>query len=181
MTTFVIDCERQAVYADSCRTTVKLAQHDKTIVGHLLTTSPHWADFRVIRFKTSKIRQKENVVIVGAGDSELISRFSSTYGSEMPCGIKSEEDATIYVVEKRDVGLVVDKYTVAEKRPKWYLKKKQVWCIESTVLTKGFITGGSGVEFAQGALEAGCTPTEAIKVASRLCPYTNSEVDEVRL
>lgn len=181
MTTLVIDCENQAVYADSCMTSQKSILQDKNLVGELFTKVEHWHPFMVVRRIRSKVTHKGEVVIVGTGCSELVTRFSSTYASEIPCGIESGEDATIYVVEKRVEGLVIDKYSVTEVRSKWYLKPTRVWQIESYVRTQGYVTDGSGGSFAMGALEAGCTPNEAIKVASRLDPYTNSYVDEVIL
>ncbi|WP_461533446.1 hypothetical protein [Sinomicrobium sp.] len=184
MTTIVIDCEKQTVYADSCTTTTKYTSYDKNTAGLLLTGFSEHENYehRIERSISGKLHPTEGVVIVGAGDKRLIDRFKRNYGKDVPCKIDSSDgNATIYVVSKRPIGLLIDKYTIKQGKRKWWLKKTRIWNIESFVQTQGFISDGSGGDYAAGAMVSGKTGKEAIEIASTLCPYTDGNVQEVEL
>lgn len=178
MTTIVIDCEKQTVFTDSCTTVNKYFMCRKTVLGYFLT-SDKYHTYNVERCVTDKIESKGDVVITGTGDKDLIDRFKRMYGKDIPCEIQKDENAVIYVVSKRDVGLLIDKYTVKRLNRLWY--KKPAWEIETFVKTTGFITDGSGGDYAAGAMMIEHDGRKAIKAASLLCPYTDGNVNEVKL
>lgn len=180
MTTLIIDCANQKVFADTCTTTSQRISYDKTVLGYLLTdrekTELH--EHRVVRERNNKIHKVGDTVIVGCGDKRLIDRFVENYNTDSECDIRQNDgDARIYVVSKREIGLLVDTYTPKTVKKKWYFRKQKVWDIKSEVKTQGFITDGSGGDYAAGALTAGASGVDAIIAASQLDPSTNNKVD----
>lgn len=181
MTTIVIDFKEQSVYADKCTTYTHSTCLDKNLTGILFSSESERSDMKVARRETDKLYVSGNKVITGCGDTDLIRKFQRHYDSDKTTPILADEYAIIYVIEKRPQGLVVDTYKPVDGPRKWYLKRQKVWQITSEVRTEGYITKGSGGDYAMGALLAGVSPQDAIRLASTVDPYTGFGVDCVDL
>lgn len=166
MTTLIIDFNTKAVYTDSRSTSSK----EGTVA-------------KEFNEDCDKIYHLGNgKVLVGCGCCETINKAANNLlsGKGLDFLPKTKEYATIYVVSKKGDILEIEKYRTNKRS--WltgYCSWERIY--ERLTLKDGWITAGSGGDYAAGALKQGATPEEAINVASMLDEYTNNVVQKVEL
>jgi len=170
MTTIVIDFANKVVYADKRST---WTQWNKTFLTD--NKNQQWEG---LSDKTSKIKHGEfdcgkPFVIVGAGDSNLISQFECTYPDRVP-DPKEVGQAVIFVIAEQGHGLRVTEYTPAKKT--WW--SKTCWEYTTYIKSQGFLTAGSGGDYAYGALMAGVSPDKVFDAVALCDKGTSSEFDK---
>ena len=165
MTTLIIDFNTKAVYSDSRSTSSKEGtsatkfEEDHKKVFHIC----------------------EGKVITGCGCADTIELAAQgLLNGHLDFLPKTKEYATIYVVSKKGDTLEVEQY---ETKKKHWLTEYYSWerIYDRLTLKDGWITAGSGGDYAAGALKQGATPEEAINVASMLDEYTNNIVQKIEL
>lgn len=165
MTTLIIDFNTKAVYSDSRSTSSKEGTPATKF------EEDHKKIFPIC----------EGKVITGCGCADTLKLAANgLLNGCLDFLPKTKEYATIYVVSKKGDILEVEQYETKKKH--WltgYYSWKRIY--DRVTLKDGWITAGSGGDYAAGALKQGATPEEAINVASMLDEYTNNVVQKIEL
>lgn len=183
MTTVVIDLKNKAMYADRlCTMTVR---ENRAGLVKTCFFGETWGEPYKYQKDITKCHKIErlNIIFCGAGSSNLITECYNAVFNEDPLPKIGKEalGTTIYVMQGTSSSAKLYKYE-AVKYTKWLgMVEEYKWELSVYACEEGYITDDSGGDYAKGALATGCSPKFAIQAASKCCPYTNDEVDEVRL
>jgi len=163
VTTIVIDCKNQKVYADDLTTCTIWTSN------FLKQKDQEWLFYRDGKQKAYK---KDGVIITGSGDASQIQEFVNSYPDHI-CK-PFEENTHIFVVMPKKYSLQIIKFNAVKKNR---FTKSLKWVYECWVQQDGYVTSGSGKNYVEGALAAGVHPIDAILAASRLDSSTGSHVN----
>ena len=165
MTTLIIDFNTKAVYSDSRSTSSKEG-----------TSATKFEEDNKKIFPIC-----EGKVITGCGCADTLKLAAQgLLNGHLDFLPKTKEYANIYVVSKKGDILEIEKYRTNKRS--WltgYYSWERIY--ERLTLKDGWITAGSGGDYAAGALKQGATPEEAINVTSMLDEYTNNVVQKIEL
>lgn len=163
MTTLIIDPFSNRVFTDRQGT---ISANYETFLGKQIYTPTNY-------IKADKMAVVNSCVVVGCGAKSLVDSFRNSFAkqAEFPKILPHQVNTTVYVVRAKNKGVQADKYYPVQcgifKRLEWEKVSKVI---------NGYVADGSGAEYALGALKAGVSPEEAIKIASDLDVFTDSEV-----
>lgn len=179
MTTVIVDVNAAKVYSDTLITRTT-STWNKSIMGRE-TKSKEWVHILCGDPEYKKIIEKDNLIIAGCGDMDTLNAFAENYPHDLPdpTGLSK-----ILVITKMHNSLTYFKFvTTEDKKRRWkpWIKNKLVWKVTSHTALNGWIVMGSGEEYAWGALLAGATPSEAIKIASMKDVGTGCIVDSATI
>lgn len=163
MTTIVIDCENQKVYADDLTTCTRWT------TNFFEQKDQEWLFYKDGKQKAYK---KNGVIITGSGAALQIQQFANSYPDNV-CE-PFDSNTNIFVVMPKEDSVQVIKFHAVKKSR---FRKKLKWVNESWVQSSGYVTSGSGKVYAQGALAAGVHPKDAIIAASKIDSSTGSRVN----
>lgn len=164
MTTIVLDCARQVLYTDQVVTSNTVAQNG--------LFEDEWQHFSNSH---TKVYQTYYGTIAGSGSINTITRFAANYPDDL---IIPKRDASIIVCKVKGKGVHVEIFKTVPSK-KWF--RKYDWKQETILKSDGYITIGSGGDYAMGALLAGIHPVEAIQATSKIDIHTGYKVERFKL
>ena len=149
MTTLIISFDECVIASDSRGTRRGASKHGSTCSNYEDNTTKMW-------------KLGDNLWLMGTGCLNTIHKFMRSYSSlEFP---KTKCKTEVALVRLKDGQLEVDRYyTTTERTWSRYLK----WDHSYHTGEHGFITLGSGRDYALGALKAGVSIEEAMSVAKK--------------
>lgn len=168
MTTVVVDCNQQRVFADTLSTVTyserKTRVWSMLMGGSTNTGRSHWVVSSKIYFTDC------GQLLVGTGDRASVQQFRHYARRGLPA---PTENTRAFVMFAKDGCVQITEYSCGKKQFGSRLK----WQQETTVCDSGWIVAGSGCKYALGALHAGCSPEVAIQAAAKIDPCTGSGVE----
>lgn len=170
MTTIVVDTKNAKVYSD---TLISMTIGRTTNHGFMVKTQEQWKAYNLHEY--SKIYPFDDYIIAGSGCMDTLQKFTEQYPVELPT---PKGDTVVLVLSKRMNTVSYLKFTTVRHDKKWYhLKKKPMtWKCESKIALRDYLALGSGEDVAMGALLAGASPEDAIKLTSLVDNGTNDKV-----
>lgn len=168
MTTIIVDVKNAKVYSDTLTTSTNGCKVDGL--------SETWAAQNKGAFQ--KIFSFNDYVIVGTGCMNTLKVFSGMFPENaLP---RPSIDSTIAVLMKRHESICAIVYETVETKRTLFDKFKgndvrYTWKHKKILLTDDWHTFGSGRHIAIGALKAGASPEEAIRIVSSVDYGTGDE------
>lgn len=167
MTTIFIDFKNKKIVADRQRTSnlVTKGVDEEASVSYSEACKIH--------------RMGDGVYLVGAGNSDEISRQAMFYRENRRVDHNVLKDCTLAVIRNKGDSLFVDTYQYVKKQSFWLVnkgtfKRESHQCIN-------YITFGSGSDAAEVLFLNGFSAEEAVRGASKVDIYTSYEIDVVDL
>ena len=182
ITTIIVDFKEGRVYADR-QTTNTHAQCENKLFDTLIGNKVYGVT-TLYENQTTKVHKLDNgIIFSAAGSCDIIDKCHQAVMHNKPLPSPTEEDhlgTTILVVTKtgdaENATITLTTYSSRRKSTSWYREQQFEWERKSFKKTEGYATLGSGQQYAMGALMAGATPEEAIVATSKVCLYTNADV-----